>query len=92
MSLTASAGPLSGHPPQTVNYRIDGPAHKLLMQEFPRRVRATFGGETVFDTVRATLMHDNDGDRMSALTSGPRASRRLCRTRRPACRPQAGRA
>ena len=58
MSLTFSSGPLSGHPPETVNYRIDGPAHKLLMQEFPRRVRATFGGETTFDTVRAMLLHE----------------------------------
>ena len=58
MSLTFSSGPLSGHPPETVNYRIDGPAHKLLMQEFPRRVRATFGGETVFDTTRAMLLHE----------------------------------
>jgi uncharacterized protein (DUF427 family) len=58
MSLTFSSGPLSGHAPETVNYRIDGPAHKLLMQEFPRRVRATFGGETVFDTVRAKLLHE----------------------------------
>ena len=47
MSLTISSGPLSGHPPETVNYRIDGPAHKLLMLQFPRRVRANFGGETV---------------------------------------------
>jgi uncharacterized protein (DUF427 family) len=58
MSLTFSSGPLSGHPPASVNYRIDGPAHKLLMHEFPRRVRATFGGETVFDTVRAMLVHE----------------------------------
>ena len=58
MSLTKSSGPLSGHPPETVNYRIDGPAHKLLMQEFPRRVRATFGGQTVFDTIRAMLVHE----------------------------------
>ena len=58
MSLTFSSGPLAGHPPETVNYRIDGPAHKLLMQEFPRRVRATFGGETVFDTTRAMLLHE----------------------------------
>lgn len=58
MSLTRSAGPLSGHPPQTVNYRIDGPAHRLLMQQFPRRVRAAFGGETVFDTTRAMLLHE----------------------------------
>jgi uncharacterized protein (DUF427 family) len=58
MSLTISSGPLSGHPPETVNYRIDGPAHRLLMHEFPRRLRAGFGGETVFDTVRAVLVHE----------------------------------
>jgi uncharacterized protein (DUF427 family) len=28
------------------------------MQEFPRRVRATFGGQTVFDTTRAMLLHE----------------------------------
>jgi uncharacterized protein (DUF427 family) len=58
MSLTFSSGPLAGHPPQTVNYALDGPAHRLLMQEFPRRVRATFGGEVVVDTTRATLLHE----------------------------------
>jgi uncharacterized protein (DUF427 family) len=58
MSLTFSAGPLSGHPPETVNYRIEGPAHKLLMHEFPRRIRAVFGGETVVDTTRAVLLHE----------------------------------
>ena len=58
MSLTISSGPLAGHAPETVNYRIDGPAHKLLMQEFPRRVRAVFGGQTVVDTTRAVLLHE----------------------------------
>ena len=58
MSLTMSTGPLAGMAPETVNYRIDGPAHKLLMHEFPRRVRATFGGQTVFDTTRAMLLHE----------------------------------
>jgi uncharacterized protein (DUF427 family) len=58
MSLTFSNGPLSGRPPETVNYRIEGPAHKLLMHEFPRRVRATFGGQTVVDTTRAVLLHE----------------------------------
>ena len=28
------------------------------MHEFPRRVRATFGGQTVFDTTRAVLLHE----------------------------------
>jgi len=58
MSLTISSGPLSGSAPETVNYRIDGPAHKLLMHEFPRRVRAVFGGQTVVDTTRAMLLHE----------------------------------
>jgi uncharacterized protein (DUF427 family) len=58
MSLTFSSGPLAGHAPDTVNYRIEGPAHRLLMHEFPRRVRARFGGETVADTTRAVLLHE----------------------------------
>jgi len=58
MSLTFSGGQLSGRPPERVNYRIEGPAHKLLMHEFPRRIRATFGGQTVVDTTRAVLLHE----------------------------------
>jgi uncharacterized protein (DUF427 family) len=58
MSLTFSNGLLSGHPPQDVNYRIEGPKHKLLMQPFPRRVRATFGGQAVVDTTRAVLLYE----------------------------------
>jgi uncharacterized protein (DUF427 family) len=58
MSLTRSDGPLSGHPPQAVNYRLEGPAHKLLMNEFGRRVRARFGGQTVLDTTRGMLLHE----------------------------------
>jgi uncharacterized protein (DUF427 family) len=58
MSLTISDGPLSGHPPERVNYRIEGPAHKLLMHDFPRRIRATFGGQTVVDTTDAVLLYE----------------------------------
>ena len=43
MALTRTDGPLSADAPATVNYRIDGPAHKLLMHPVPapcaRRVR-----------------------------------------------------
>ncbi len=58
MSLTRPPGPLAGHPPETVNYRIDGPQHRLLMHDFPRRVRAILGGQTVFDTTDAKLLHE----------------------------------
>ena len=58
MGLTRSDAPLSAHAPQTVNYRIDGPAHKLLMHPFPRRVRAEFAGRTVLDTREGVLLHE----------------------------------
>jgi uncharacterized protein (DUF427 family) len=58
MSLTKSGGPLAADPPQTVNYEITGPVHRLFMQAFPRRVRAIFAGQTVLDSTRAVLLHE----------------------------------
>ncbi|MGH2803228.1 MAG: DUF427 domain-containing protein, partial [Thermoleophilaceae bacterium] len=58
MTLTLSNGPLSGHPPDTTNYEVRGPEHRLLLQEFPRRVRAELAGETVLDTRRGKLLHE----------------------------------
>ncbi|HZE40245.1 MAG TPA: DUF427 domain-containing protein [Stackebrandtia sp.] len=57
--LTLGNGPLSMHPPQRVNYRLDGPAHKLMMTPFPRRVRAILGGETVLDTRDGQLLYES---------------------------------
>jgi uncharacterized protein (DUF427 family) len=58
MGLTRTTGPLSPRAPQTVNYAVDGPAHKLLMHPFPRRVRAEFAGRTILDTTRGVLLHE----------------------------------
>jgi uncharacterized protein (DUF427 family) len=57
MSLTLSHGPLSGKPADS-NYHIEGPAHRLFFEKFPRRVRALFGGQPVFDTRRGKLLHE----------------------------------
>ncbi|MQA97690.1 MAG: DUF427 domain-containing protein [Streptosporangiales bacterium] len=57
MSLTLPPGPLSGTPGDT-NYRIDGPKHRLFVHDFPRRVRAVFGGATVLDTEQGKLVHE----------------------------------
>lgn len=57
MALTISHGPLSGHPAPG-NYAIDGPAHRLFFDTFPRRVRALLSGETVLDTSAAQLLHE----------------------------------
>ncbi|NDU73127.1 DUF427 domain-containing protein [Actinomadura sp. DSM 109109] len=58
MSLTMQPGPLAGTPGGEVNFTIDGPAHRLFMHDFPRRVRAVFAGETVLDTERGKLLHE----------------------------------
>ena len=62
MSLTFPGGPLAAGSgaPGDVNYAIDGPMHRLLMHPFPRRVRATLGGETVLDTTRGVLLHESN--------------------------------
>jgi uncharacterized protein (DUF427 family) len=57
MSLTFSQGPLSDRPSET-NYAIEGPAHRLFFDAFPRRVRAVFAGITVFDTRRGRMLHE----------------------------------
>ncbi|GAA4538341.1 DUF427 domain-containing protein [Pseudonocardia xishanensis] len=58
MGLTRADGPLAPHPPTTVNYVVDGPAHKLFAQPFPRRIRAEVAGRTVLDTVDGMLVHE----------------------------------
>ena len=58
MGLTYADGPLSAHPPRDVNYRLEGPAHKLLMHPYPRRIRAEFAGRTVLDTRHGVLVHE----------------------------------
>jgi uncharacterized protein (DUF427 family) len=60
MALTIGDAPLSSRPRSTVNYRIDGPGHRLLFEPFPRRVRAVFGGETILDTTNGMLLHESN--------------------------------
>lgn len=57
MSLTLGHGPLAAHA-ASGNYRLDGPAHKLFFDDFPRRVRAVFADEAIFDTRRGKLLHE----------------------------------
>lgn len=60
MTLTLSDGPLAAGAPETTNYRIEGPAHKILFSPFPRRVRAVVEGRTLLDTTRGMLLHESN--------------------------------
>ncbi|MEY2514889.1 MAG: hypothetical protein QOJ89_2247 [bacterium] len=57
MSLTQGIGPLGGRPGDA-NYTIASPAHKILFQADPRRLRAFVGDSVVFDTTGARLLHE----------------------------------
>ena len=50
MTLTRAGGPLSAKRTPPANHEISGPAHRLLWDRFPRRVRGEVAGATVFDT------------------------------------------
>ncbi len=58
MTLTLGHGPLAQEPRTKVNYRLEGPDHRLFFDPFPRRVRALFGGEIVLDSRNAMLLHE----------------------------------
>lgn len=60
MSLTIARGPLASQGPESVNYQIDGPKHRLFFEPFPRRVRALLGGTLVLDTRRGMLLHESN--------------------------------
>jgi uncharacterized protein (DUF427 family) len=60
MTLTFPGAPLASEPPLTTNYAIEGPAHRLLLHPFPRRVRARFAGEVILDSTRGALLHESN--------------------------------
>ncbi|MGI9646236.1 MAG: DUF427 domain-containing protein [Ilumatobacteraceae bacterium] len=60
MTLTLGSAPLGTSGPPDVNYTVEGPRHRILFANFPRRVRGTFNGETIFDTVDGRLLHESN--------------------------------
>ena len=56
MALTIGTGPFGHRPGGVMN--VAPPERFLFFEDSPRRVRATFGGETVLDSRRAKLLHE----------------------------------
>jgi uncharacterized protein (DUF427 family) len=57
MTLTRGTGPLSRTPGPS-NYTIEGPAHRILVEPSPKRVRIEVAGEIVADTAAALMLHE----------------------------------
>lgn len=56
MGLTKGHGPLAGKKRGRSNFTIDGPAHQIHIEPYPRRLRAVVGGAVVLDTLDAFLL------------------------------------
>src|SRR3954468_5972680 len=59
MSLTLGSGPFGHHPAGVFNGKFEGPKHLLYFDDFPRRIRAVLGGETVIDTTRGKMLYES---------------------------------
>jgi hypothetical protein len=59
MTLTIGTGPFGDQGEKTFNFEVLAPRdHVLFFEDSPRRVRVMFGGETVADSRRVKLMHE----------------------------------
>lgn len=56
MGLTTGSAPLASRGRAPSNFTIDGPAHQLHLEPYPRRVRAVVAGRVVLDTVDGQLL------------------------------------
>lgn len=58
MTLTVGTGPLAGQPNGSFNYTIESPAHRIMLQDYPLRLRAMVGDRVVLDSTRVKLLHE----------------------------------
>lgn len=56
MGLTMGSAPLASRGRAPSNFAIDGPAHQLHLEPYPRRVRAVVAGRVVLDTMEGQLL------------------------------------
>ena len=58
MSLTVGTGPFGQHPAGSFNFELPRSTGVIYFEDFPRRIRATFGEETVVDSRHTKLLHE----------------------------------
>jgi uncharacterized protein (DUF427 family) len=58
MSLTVGTGPFGPHAAGRFNFEVSREAGIIYFEDSPRRIRATFAGETIVDSLHAKLLHE----------------------------------
>ena len=59
MSLTIGTGPFGQQPAGHFNFDLPKQAGLIYLEDFPRRMRARFGGEMIVDSRHAKLLHEH---------------------------------
>jgi uncharacterized protein (DUF427 family) len=59
MSLAIGTGPFGERPAGVFNFELPTRKGVIYFEDSPRRIRATFGGETVVDSRHAKLLHEH---------------------------------
>jgi uncharacterized protein (DUF427 family) len=60
MALTVGTGPFGRQPAGSFNFEIPRERGIIYFEDSPRRIRARFGGETIVDSRRAKLLHEQN--------------------------------
>lgn len=58
MTLTVGSAPLADEPNGAFNFTIDSPAHRLVLEDYPLRLRAMIGDRVVLDSTRVRVLHE----------------------------------
>jgi uncharacterized protein (DUF427 family) len=58
MTITVGPGPLAARPGGRGNFALDAPEHRLLLEDYPYRLRAVVAGRVVLDSTRARILHE----------------------------------
>lgn len=59
MALTVGTGPLAPRPAGVFNFELPKQRGLIYFEDFQRRMRASFAGETIVDSRRAKLLHEH---------------------------------
>jgi uncharacterized protein (DUF427 family) len=59
MSLTVGTGPFGQHPGGEFNFDLPRQKGIIYFEDFPRRMRGRFAGETIVDSRHAKLLHEH---------------------------------
>lgn len=60
MTLTVGHAPLAAQPRGRTNFTLEAPEHRMVLEDYPHRLRAVVGDRVVLDSTRAQVLHETN--------------------------------